>query len=155
MSMRRDSRFSKALLLAACALVMVGGLVVVAMLLVGSTYDVQASYVEPEFLPGASNEGKTCSDLQGAGQTWIELKLEGADLSDGSHTEGALTVTISSLTGDSFDWASNIGVDAVLVKGGNQGSNLYRYDPPAESTGDADLGVPNPENNGVSHISFC
>jgi hypothetical protein len=43
---------------------MVGGLVVVAMLLlVGSTYDVQASYVEPEFLPGASNKGKSCSDL--------------------------------------------------------------------------------------------
>ncbi len=126
-----------------------------AMALFGSGGVVRATHVEPILLSGASNEGKSCSDLQGAGQTWIEFKLEGSSLSNGPHTSGPLTVTISNLNGDTFDWASNIGVDAVIVKGGSPGSYFYRYDPPTEATADTGLGVPNPANNGVSHISFC
>ena len=119
-----------------------------------SSREAQAGHVQPELLPGP-NAGIKCSDLEGTGQTWIELKFEGGDLKNGSLTEGALTVTISNLTADTFDWSSNIGVDAVFVKGGNQGSNLYVYDPPTESTGDDNLGIPNPSNNSISHISFC
>ena len=60
--------------------------------------------------------------------------------------------------GPVFDWTSNIGVDAVFVKGG-PGGLLYLYDPPAESTGDTGLNAPvNPQNDkffGLSHLSFC
>src|SRR5918994_1741661 len=40
-----------------------------------------------------------------------------------------------------FDRTSNIGVDAVFVKGG-PGGLIYVYDPPAESTGDTGLRRP-------------
>jgi len=32
----------------------------------------EAASVTPVFLSGASNDGKTCADLKGPGQTWIE-----------------------------------------------------------------------------------
>jgi hypothetical protein len=125
-------------------------------------------------IPGASNLGKECSDLDNtyadAGTTWLQLKLEGATLTNGAHSDGVLTVTISNLTGTSFDWSSNIGVDAVVVKNGVDGANLYVYDglsSPAdgtqgtaggfvrneEETSDTNLRVP--ADNGISHISFC
>ena len=53
---------------------------------------------------------------------------------------GPLTVTISNTQNDkTFDWSSNIGVDAVFVKAGSGGSYLYRYDPPGEETSDTGL----------------
>jgi hypothetical protein len=56
--------------------------------------------------------------------------------------------------GQVFDWTSNIGVDAVFVKGGNDG-NLYS----PEAKEDTGLHAPvNPQNRrffGLSHISFC
>ena len=112
-----------------------------------------AAVVAPEFIAGASNTDKTCAANEGDGQSWIELKLEGGDLTDGTHGDGTLSVTISNLTTNSFDWSSNIGVDAVIVKTGADGTNLYRYDPPSESTGDTNLVTPG--ENGISHLSFC
>jgi hypothetical protein len=146
-------RLSTGVLVLIAIVIAVGALLAAALLLSGS--HTEAASVTPELLAGASNLGKTCDDLEGAGQTWIEFKLEGATLTNGPHTQGPLTVTIANLTGDTFNWSSNIGVDAVVVKGGEAGSHLYRYDPPTESTGDTGLGVPNPSNNGISHISFC
>src|SRR3972149_2877253 len=107
----------------------------------------------PELLPGSTNQGKRCSDVQGADQSWTEFKLEGGDLADGTYTSGPLTVTLRNFAEDSFDWESNIGVDAVIVKGGNAGSYLYRYDPPAEAMSDVGLTVPG--QNAISHLSFC
>lgn len=113
-----------------------------------------AASVEPVFLAGATNQGKACADLQGEGQTWTELKVD--PNANGTFNDGTLTVTITNTTSDdTFDWTSNIGVDAVVVKGGEAGSHLYRYDPPTESTGDTGLGVPTPSNNSISHIVFC
>jgi hypothetical protein len=103
----------------------------------------------------------TCADLAPEGATWIELTVEPVE--DGTSTDGTLTVTVDVRTtadGPVFDWTSNIGVDAVFVKGG-PGGNLYTYDPPAESTGDTSLHAPvNPNNPndqffGLSHVSFC
>lgn len=123
-----------------------------------SSRQAQAGHVPPELLAGASNQGKTCRELEGAGQTWAEFKLEKEkdNLSSGSHTDGTLTVTISNFTfGEaSFDWTSNIGVDGVVVKDGNDGAHFYRYDPPTESTGDDGLVTPGDEK-AISHISFC
>jgi LPXTG-motif cell wall-anchored protein len=101
----------------------------------------------------------TCGDLAPAGASWIELKVE--PVVDGTFSDGMLTVTIDvsdTPDGPVFDWTSNIGVDAVFVKGGPNGT-LYLYDPPAESTGDTGLHAPvNPNNDkffGLSHVSFC
>lgn len=111
-----------------------------------------AASVTPELTPGEVNP--TCADLEGPGQTWLELKVD--PNSDGVYTDGTLTVTISNSTDDkSFDWSSNIGVDGVLVKGGTAGNHFYRYDPPSESVGDTNLATPDGNGDGISHITFC
>jgi LPXTG-motif cell wall-anchored protein len=101
----------------------------------------------------------TCSELAPAGASWTEFKVE--PVASGTFPDGPLTVTIDVTETDDgpvFDWTSNIGVDAVFVKGG-PGGLLYVYDPPAESTGDTGLHAPvNPDNDkffGLSHLSFC
>ena len=111
-----------------------------------------AAKVEPIFLAGASNGGKDCEDNDGNGQTWSQLKVD--PNADGVYSAGPLTVTISNTQNDkTFDWSSNIGVDAVIAKGGADGSYLYRYDPPTEEKSDS--GLTTPGVNGISHISFC
>lgn len=104
-------------------------------------------------------DNPTCGDLAPEGATWIEFKVEPA--ADGTFTDGTLTVTIDVRETDDgpvLDWTSNVGVDAVFVKGG-PGGLLYVYDPPAESTGNTGLHAPvNPRNDmffGLSHVSFC
>jgi len=105
-----------------------------------------AEHVDPVEVPGNA----PCP----AGLT--ELKVE--PVADGTFTDGTLTVTIDvrdTADGQVFDWTSNIGVDVVIVKGGNA-SNVYTYVP--ESTGDTGLHAPeNRSGNfaGLSHISFC
>ena len=83
-----------------------------------------------------------------------ELKVE--PVASGTFTEGALTVTLV-VTGNTFSFTSNIGVDVVIVKGGPN-SNVYDYRP-GESTGDTGLHAPiNPKTGepfGLSHVSFC
>jgi hypothetical protein len=105
-----------------------------------------------ELVPG--NPG--CDDVAPEGVTWIELKVEPPE--DGEFSDGTLTVNVDvsdTDDGQVFDWDSNIGVDAVIVKGGPN-ANVYFYDP--ESMGDAGLHAPaNPSGMwaGLSHISFC
>jgi LPXTG-motif cell wall-anchored protein len=101
----------------------------------------------------------TCGSLAPPGASWTELKVEPVE--DGTFSDGTLTVTLDvseTADGPVFNWTSNIGVDAVFVKGGPNGT-LYLYDPPAESTGDTGLHAPvNPNNGkfyGLSHVSFC
>ena len=112
--------------------------------------------VSPELIPGPDN--KTCSELEGPGQEWVELKYEN-DINDvnADFTDGTLTVSVTFTTpAKFFNWSSNIGVDAVFVKAGNQGHNLYRYDPPLEVTEDDGLRSPGVAlTNQISHISFC
>ncbi|HEX6578875.1 MAG TPA: LPXTG cell wall anchor domain-containing protein [Jiangellaceae bacterium] len=136
----------RALVAAGIACLISGLTVVFATLLPSAT----ATHVEPEEFTG----NPTCSVLV-PGTT--ELKVE--PVSDGTFTDGTLSVTIDVRTtadGPVFDWTSNIGVDAVFVKGG-PGGNLYVYDP--EATADTGLHAPvNPNNDkfyGLSHISFC
>ena len=113
------------------------------------------SGVQPQQVPG----NPTCGDLAPPGAEWFELKIE--PVADGTFSDGTLSVTLdvaNTPDGQAFDWTSNIGVDAVFVKGGPNG-NLYTYDPPAESTGDTFLHAPVNESNdrffGLSHVSFC
>ena len=109
-----------------------------------------ATHVSPELSEGAANQ--TCSDFAGEGQTWVELKVDPP--ADGVFTDGTLSVTITNFNDLSFDWSSNIGVDAVFVKSGSLGSHLYRYDPPSEATSDTGLTTPGSVQE-ISHISFC
>jgi hypothetical protein len=126
-------------------------------------------------LGGSSNQGKTCADLDGtyadSGTTWVEFKLEGGSLTNGLHTDGIIKVTLSNLGTTGFDWSSDLGVDAIVVKDGVDGANFYVYDgltSPAdntvgpsgstsrdsEGTSDTNLTTPNAAK-AISHISFC
>ena len=163
---RKDQALSTGVLVVIASVIAVGAAFGAAGLGLLNSGQAGAASVEPEFLAGASNvphdgiPGKRCLDNEGEGQTWIEFKIDKSILANDTFSDDTLDVTISNLTGgpldfNSFDWTSNIGVDAVVVKGGEAGSHLYRYDPPTESTGDTGLGVPDPANNGISHIVFC
>jgi hypothetical protein len=102
-----------------------------------------ATHVSPTRVAGNA----TCP----AGTT--ELKVEPVE--SGTFTDGTLTVTLV-VTGNTFNWTSNIGVDVVIVKGGNA-SNVYDYRP-GESTGDTGLRAPanaSGQPAGLSHVSFC
>jgi hypothetical protein len=105
-----------------------------------------ATHVNPTLVPGNAS----CP----AGTT--ELKVE--PVTDGTFSDGTLTVVIDvrdTAGGQVFDWTSNIGVDAVIAKGGPN-SNVYTYSP--ESIGDTGLHAPANASGkfaGLSHISFC
>jgi hypothetical protein len=75
------------------------------------------------------------------------------ELTGGAPEDLINSVTISNYNGTTFDWTSTLGIDAVIVKGGNEGANSYVYDPPAESKGDTNLTTPT--GQGISHIEFC
>jgi LPXTG-motif cell wall-anchored protein len=99
----------------------------------------------------------SCADIAPPGVTWTEFKIEPPTA--GNHTDGTLTVFITlnaTAQGQTFDWTSNLGVDAVIAKGGPS-ANVYTYNP--ESTGASGLHAPiNPNNNkypDLSHITFC
>jgi PKD domain len=86
-----------------------------------------------------------------------ELKVE--PVAGGTFSNGTLTVTIDVRTtalGQVFDWSSNIGVDSIIVDGGD--ANLYVYDPPVEDTDDTSLHAPvnaAGQFSDLSRISFC
>jgi hypothetical protein len=109
-----------------------------------------ATHVQPVLKTG----NPTCSQLVDGGVT--EFKID--PVTGGTHTDGTLSVTITlhdTAAGQTFDWTSNIGVDAVFAKGGPQG-NLYVYSP--EATSDTGLHAPANASGtwaGLSHISFC
>jgi hypothetical protein len=103
------------------------------------------------YVPGGNY---TCSDLAAQyapGSEWFEVKLDRAP--GGSHEVGDVMLTANIANGSplSFDWSSNIGVDAVFVKSGTNGSNLYIYG--NESTGAT--GLTTPVGQDISHVSFC
>jgi LPXTG-motif cell wall-anchored protein len=152
-----DQRSGRRYALAGLASMGAGALILVGALPGGAGAAVEQS-VEPTEVP----DNPDCADLAPEGTTWIELRVpeEGDDVTSGTFSDGTLTVTITVRDTDDgpvFDWTSNIGVDAVIVKGGPN-ANFYLYDPPAESTGDTGLHAPvNPSGKfaGLSHVSFC
>lgn len=125
-----------------------GAITILTLILVSSF--AQAASVEPVLVAG----NPSCADLV-PGTT--ELKIE--PVADGSYSDGTLSVTIDvrdTASGQVFDFTANMGVDAVIVKGGTD-ANLYSYNP--EATSDTELHAPvNASNNlyyDLSHISFC
>ena len=125
----------------------------------GSSTDVRVLNDQPRaiFIGGAAN--KSCDDLddQVEGASWSELKIDSGALPGVGDTASAsnsyLAVTLTRTDTDTWSWTSTKGVDAVFVKSGVSGSNLYVYDPPSEATSGEGLTVPG--TNGTSHVSFC
>lgn len=71
--------------------------------------------------------------------------------------DGFNTITVTENgAGTGIDWSSTLGIDAVIVKGGDN-ANLYTYDPEAFSG--SGLVTPTNSNNGqpfgLSHVEFC
>jgi hypothetical protein len=112
-----------------------------------------AEHVDPIFKDG----NPTCSDFAPEGETWLELKVDPVEGGTFTSEDGLLevTITITESNDDdeptTFDWTSNIGVDAVFAKAASEG-NLYLYVP--EATADTGLHAPD-AGKGLSHISFC
>ena len=116
-----------------------------------------ASHVTPILVQGNA----TCGEL---GAYDHEFKIEPVE--SGTYADPAsdfeVTITVSSSDdGPLVAFESNLGVDALFVKGG-PGGNLYVYDP-AETSDDGlhapgnDQGtaVATPPWSGLSHLSFC
>ena len=120
--------------------------------------------VEPEFIAHEDDKNPTCIDYERASQAWTELKHD-APPANTTVSNADISVEISHATSQSFSWELTSGgdefggIDAVLVKSGASGHNLYRYDDPDATSnfGEAteDDGLASPGQNGISHISFC
>jgi hypothetical protein len=117
---------------------------------------VQASHVDPIFVEGASN--KECSTLASTyGYDFVyEYKIDPFPLTAGVHVKNdpnsAFVVTLTVHADGSFDFDASHPVNAVFVKGGNEGGNLYIYSPNAVMS---DSGLDTPTGQAISHVSFC
>ena len=96
----------------------------------------QTAGIAPAYLPGGNGTNYTCTALASMrGEEWLgdTAKLDNAPTA-GSYTvtDGVISVSITNGTATTFDWTSSMPVDAVFVKSGQNGHNLYVY--PGEST---------------------
>jgi hypothetical protein len=110
-----------------------------------------ATHVAPVFVAG----NNSCAQL---GDYDHEFKIEPVESGtyDDPASDFVVTITVNDTPeGQTFDFESNLGVDAVFVKGGDNG-NLYVYSP--AETADTGLHAPLGASGkwaGLSHISFC
>jgi uncharacterized repeat protein (TIGR01451 family) len=116
----------------------------------------EVEYPKVIFIDGAAN--KTCDDLDvhgSPGASWTELKFDPlpAEGASATKSDSYLSVTLTRTGPDTWSWTSTKGIDAVFIKSGASGSNLYVYDPPTEATSGTGLTVPG--QNSTSHVAFC
>lgn len=111
------------------------------------TMPAAAASVTPR--PISDNNNPSCEDLGYANEVKFDPPANG--------TKDGVTVSnfvqSSSSAPGSFDWSSTFGIDAVIVKAGDDKHNVYVYSP--ESMGDTGLQPQSGSGNGISHISFC
>ncbi|MFW6053816.1 MAG: hypothetical protein ACOC9J_03290, partial [Persicimonas sp.] len=123
-----------------------------------------AEGIECDPAPVPEDGDPTCGDFN---DDWVECKID-EEPEDGTYTSGdfsgeddepaapecdELIIDISNASSSEFDWESNLGVDAVFVKGG-PGGNLYECEMP--STLGHDFTADRPSGDfGISHVSFC
>ncbi len=108
--------------------------------------------VEPVLREG----NPTCSDLGYRFSAKYDAGFTGTvTLSFPDFPPGEKTLTLTSSDGVHFDWASDLGLDAVIVKG-SDAANVYFYDPEAFS--DTNLQPPDNSSGGpaaISHVDVC
>ena len=87
------------------------------------------------------------------------MRIEGAKLVNGTHTDGRLTVTISGL-GDpaagvpaTFDWTADRPIALVIVRAGLDGDDVSFHVGPAR-TGSG-IGALVGDGTGIRYIAFC
>ena len=110
-----------------------------------------ATHVAPIPIDGNA----TCGELGDFEHEFKIQPVESGTYND-PNSDFEVTITVNDTPeGQTVDFVSNLGVDALFVKGGSSG-NLYIYVPPAtEDTGlHAQLG-PSGKWLGLSHLSFC
>lgn len=97
----------------------------------------------------------TCDVLQGN-----DLVGFGVSPGNGTYSDGTLEVDISNFVqaaGDenpgTFNWSSNLGVDAVIVHAGEASHHIYAYSP--EATSDSGLTAQAEQGNTITKITFC
>jgi hypothetical protein len=109
-----------------------------------------AAQAVPAGSPIVVADNPTCASLNPA---WTETKQDHGK--GGPFDANGLTGTVT-VDGTSLDWTASAGVDAVIVKGGDN-ANVYVYTPEAQSGSgltppiNANTGTP----FGISHVSFC
>jgi hypothetical protein len=116
-----------------------------------------ATHVDPQLIQG----NKTCGELGDYDHEFKIQPVESGSYSDPNSTfEVEITVS-DTADGQNVAFESNLGVDALFVKGG-PGGNLYVYDPAATSDSglhapgnDQGTAVADPPWSGLSHLSFC
>jgi hypothetical protein len=106
-----------------------------------------ATHVEPEPIDGNAS----CGQLNVAydHEFKIDETPETKTYSD-PNSDFEVDITVNDGATE-MSFSSNLPVDAVFVKGGNEGGNLYVYDPPVTE----DSGLTTPTNQQISHVSFC
>jgi hypothetical protein len=120
--------------------------ILTAMLALPDAEAAQASAVAPTVVPGHGS--LTCADLGFPGDLKIDPPSSGTFSAIGY---GTVTVAVDS--GLLYlSWSSTFGIDAVIAKGGSEGTNVYVYTP--ESYGDTQLSVPQAQCQ-LSYVSFC
>jgi hypothetical protein len=118
---------------------------------------VRGTHVTPQLFQG----NPTCGTLNVAYDHEFKVEPVTGGLHEDPASDFEVTLTLhSTADGQTFDWVSNLPVDAVFVKGG-PGGNLYVYNGATSDTGlhapgnDQGIAVSTPPWSGLSHISFC
>lgn len=87
------------------------------------------------------------------------MRLEGAELANGTHTDGRVTVTISNLrpaaagVPDTFDWEADRPIALVIVRAGIDGDDVsFQIGPATSGSGGGTLIG---DGTGIRYIAFC
>jgi hypothetical protein len=87
------------------------------------------------------------------------MRLEGAELSNGVHTDGRLSVTISGLGSaaagapDTFDWVADRPIALVIIRAGVDGDDVsFQVGPTQAGQG---VGTLVGDGTGIRYIAFC
>ena len=87
------------------------------------------------------------------------MRLEGTKLTNGTHTDGRLTVTISGLgntaagTPDQFSWEADRPIALVIVRAGVDGDDVSFHVGPA--TAGSGVGTQIGDGSGIHYVAFC
>jgi uncharacterized repeat protein (TIGR01451 family) len=97
--------------------------------------------------------GSTDSECSGY-DYWRKFNEKG-DLAEQNTDANPINLTLTTQKDEGefigFDWSSQEGIAQIVVKAGNDGSNLYQFDVPYPTAGSGST----KNDKGISHITFC